>query len=64
MSDRKSFFDPQHPWFKPLWVRILMIAICFGWALMEFTTKSTLWGIAFAAAGAYLVWQFFFVEQE
>ncbi|MFD2173726.1 hypothetical protein [Rhodobacter lacus] len=44
----------DHPMFKPLWVRIALVAFCFLWAGFEvFTTKSFLWAAIFAAAGGY-----------
>jgi hypothetical protein len=27
-----KFFDLQHPFYKPLWIRVLITALCLGWA--------------------------------
>ena len=56
---KKKFLDTDHPMFRPLWVRILIVAICVGWAIFEFTTGSGFWGVLFLALGAYAAWGFF-----
>ena len=47
-----SSFD--HPWFKPLWRRVVVVALCFIWAGVElFAIHSWVWGAIFVAAGLY-----------
>ncbi|NHF73398.1 hypothetical protein [Paracoccus xiamenensis] len=46
--------DPNHPFFRPLWVRILCVAFPFGWAMFEMGTGNVFWAILFGAAGAVL----------
>ncbi len=52
-------FDFDHPFFKPLWVRIVVFGICFGWGLFEFTTGNALWGVLFCAMGLWAGHSFF-----
>jgi hypothetical protein len=47
-----KLFDFSHPMFRPLWVRIGLVAICAGWATFEFVTGSPFWGVVFAGLGA------------
>lgn len=54
-----KLIDTEHPMLKPLWVRILIVAICAAWAAFEFTAGSSAWGGAFLALGAYAFWAFF-----
>lgn len=55
------FLDLDHPFFIPLWRRVLIVAVCLGWAVFEFVgTGSPLWGILFGAVGLYAGWHFFF----
>ncbi len=54
-----DLFGLQQPFFRPLWRRIAVVAVCLGWASVEFATASPFWGIVFAAIGALAVWQFF-----
>ena len=35
-----QLIDPNHPVYKPLWVRVLIVAICFGWAIIEAQARS------------------------
>jgi hypothetical protein len=29
--------DNEHPFFRPLWRRILLVAVCVGWSIFEFS---------------------------
>ena len=57
---KKKFLDTDHPFFRPLWIRLLVVAVCFAWAIFEFTTASAFWGVLFLGLGAYAAWGFFF----
>ncbi len=52
-------FDLDHPFFKPLWLRIVVVAVALGWALVEFASGSAFWGILFGALGVYAAYKFF-----
>ena len=52
-------FDLKHPFFAPMWRRVVVVVVCFGWGLFEFSLGQTIWGIVFCAAGALCVHQFF-----
>lgn len=48
--------DADHPFFRPLWRRIAVFAVCVIWAALEFYGGSQNWGIialAFAGYAAY-----------
>ncbi len=51
--------DANHPWFRPLWVRVLLVAIAAGWGLFEYHSGSEVWAIVFGAIAAFGVWSFF-----
>ncbi|NAZ36136.1 DUF3329 domain-containing protein [Rubellimicrobium sp. CFH 75288] len=53
-------FDLNHPFFIPLWRRVVIVALSCGWALVEFAGGSPFWGILFGAIGLYAGWHFFF----
>ena len=53
-------FDLDHPFFIPLWRRVVIVAMCVGWALVEFSTGSPGWGMLFGGIGVYCFWHFFF----
>jgi hypothetical protein len=63
----RKFLDTDHPMFRPLWVRVLIVALCVGWAAMEFGLLgflglpggSPFWGMIFLALGAYAGYGFF-----
>ena len=56
----KRFLDTGHPMFRPLWVRVLVVAFAAGWAVLEFVRGAPGWGLIFAAFAAYGAWAFFF----
>lgn len=52
----KAFDDPRY---RPLWLRILLVGICLGWAAVEFWTASPGFGLFALALGLYVGWRFF-----
>ena len=46
--------DPNAPFFRHLWVRVLCVVLPLLWAGFEFWNGSPLWAFLFAAAGLYL----------
>lgn len=53
--------DHEHPFFRPLWRRVLVVVACAAWAAFEFAMGSTGWGTAALAFTAYALWQFFYL---
>jgi hypothetical protein len=56
-----KLFDVQHPFFVPLYRRVILVVLCLGWATFEFIAGSVGWGILFGALGLYCGYQFFVV---
>jgi hypothetical protein len=61
---KRKFLDASHPMFRPLWVRVLVVALCIGWAVFEFTGGSAFWGVLFLALGLYAGWVFFVEDRR
>jgi len=55
--------DTEHPFFRPLWRRIALVAACLAWAALEFYGGSQTWGMIALAFGAYGAYQFLFRYQ-
>ncbi len=53
--------DSNHPWFRPLWRRIAVVAVCFAWAIFEFATGTPFWGVIALGFAGYGIWQFFLI---
>ena len=53
--------DHEHPFFRPLWRRIAVVALCVAWSIFEFSTGASMWGTIAAAFAAYAIWQFFYL---
>lgn len=51
--------DSEHPFFRPLWRRVAVVAVCVVWAGIEFATGTSTWGMIALGFAAYGVWQFF-----
>lgn len=51
--------DPNAPFFKHLWVRILCVVLPLLWALFELSNGSPFWAILFGGAGLYLAYELF-----
>ncbi len=63
MSGRQSpwgsMFDTRHEFFRPLWVRLLVLAVAGGWAGVEFWRGDLLWGVIFAVFAGMGFYGFF-----
>jgi len=59
-SQLKKSFDVQSEKLRPLWIRVLLVAICAGWAIFELlVSQSIVWAVLAAGIAAYLFHQFF-----
>ena len=56
---REKFFDLRHPFFNPLWRRVLTVAVSGGWAVVELVSGSPGWAIMFGAVAAWCAYEFF-----
>ena len=54
-----NMFELRVPFFLPLWRRVAVSLLCFGWATLEFVNGNLFWAMLFGAAGATATWQFF-----
>lgn len=54
-----KLLDTDHPFFRPLWIRILIVLMAGGWAVFEFWAGSVFWGAVFLAFCGLSVWGFF-----
>ena len=55
--------DPHHPFFRPLWVRILCVVLLLTWAGFEASTGAVFWAILFGASGIYLFVMLFVIRK-
>jgi len=55
----RKFLDTDHPMFRPLWVRALIVGGTGLWALFELYLGNALWFMIFGALAAYAGWGFF-----
>lgn len=58
---KKNMWNVKTPFFRPMWRRALACLSCFIWGGVELAYGNPMFGVLFAAAGAYLVHQFFIV---
>lgn len=49
-----KFIDPDHPFYRPLWVRLLLVGLCAGWTAVEFYYDERTWGTIFLIVSAYV----------
>ncbi|RCW87149.1 hypothetical protein [Paracoccus lutimaris] len=56
--------DPHHPFFRPLWIRILSVVLPLAWAFFELSTGAIFWAILFGAAGIYLLVALFVIRKD
>lgn len=56
----RRLLDLNHPFFVPLWRRVLIVAACLGWAVVEVVGGNTVWAMLFGGIGLYAGYVFFF----
>ncbi|MGX9357230.1 hypothetical protein ACS3SW_19265 [Roseobacteraceae bacterium S113] len=55
-----KIFDVQLPFFIPLWRRVALVGLCFGWAALEyFAWGNGIWALLFLGIGSWCAHQFF-----
>lgn len=54
-----QLIDPNHPAYRPVWARMLIVAVCFGWALVEAFKGDPFWAVLAGGAGFYSVYMLF-----
>jgi hypothetical protein len=52
--------DGGHPFFRPLWRRIAVFAVCVIWAALEFYGGSRNWGVIALAFAGYAAYAYLF----
>ncbi len=50
--------DASHPFFRPLWRRVALVAVCATWTVVELVVGDPTWAIMTGAIGAYAAWTF------
>ncbi|MDX3927184.1 MAG: hypothetical protein QHC90_15455 [Shinella sp.] len=48
-----KFIDPDHPFYRPLWIRLLLVGFCSAWTAFEFYNGEQMWGTIFLVVAAY-----------
>jgi hypothetical protein len=56
-----QILDPTHPFFKPLWRRILCVVLPLAWAGVEYWNGATGWAMIFVVAGLYAGYELLFM---
>lgn len=59
-----KLFDLRHPFFRPLWRRVAVTAVCVVWAVVELMGGNVFWAILFGGLGGLCAWEFFIVYDE
>ena len=53
--------DYEHPFFRPLWRRVAIVAVCATWAVLEWASNSPFWGVIALGFTGYAIWQFLYL---
>jgi hypothetical protein len=54
-----KLFDFDHPFFRPLWLRVVVVGFCLAWTGFELVSGSPGWGMLFGAIGVYAGYRLF-----
>ncbi|KPF61310.1 hypothetical protein IP85_01650 [Rhizobium sp. AAP116] len=56
-----QILDPTHPFFKPLYRRILCVVLPLAWSGVEYSNGATGWAMVFIVAGLYAGYELLFM---
>lgn len=56
--------DPNHPFYQPLWRRVLIPAVCAAWAIFELVAGEPLWAVIVGVTGAYATYKLFIEKRK
>ena len=56
-----KLLDPTHPFFKPLWRRVLTVVLPALWGGVEVWNQAWGWAIMFLGAAAYAAYELFII---
>jgi hypothetical protein len=48
-----KIIDTDHPIYRPLWVRLLLVGFCAAWTAFEYYNGQATWGLIFLVITAY-----------
>lgn len=51
-----QIIDPQHKFYRPLWVRVLVVLVCASWFAFELYLGPSFWLVIMGALTAYTAW--------
>ena len=51
--------EAENPFYRPLWVRIVLTTVLILWCLVEWMNGQTFWGVLVGAASLWAIWTFF-----
>ncbi|MCK5932976.1 MAG: hypothetical protein KAG89_12485 [Fulvimarina manganoxydans] len=51
--------EAEHPFYRPLWVRIVLTTVLCLWCLVEWMNGQAFWGVLVGAASLWAIWTFF-----
>lgn len=58
-NPKPKFLDRDHPFFAKTWVRVVTVAAPAAMGLLDFAMGNPGWGVLFAAASAWALWELF-----
>ena len=56
--------DFDIPFFLPVWRRVAVVVVPILWALFEFSTGATTWGLIFMGLGGIAAWKLLAADWE
>ncbi len=49
--------DLDHPFYRPLWARLLIVGVCVAWSGLEFWSGAPGWGMIVGLVGLYAAYK-------
>jgi len=53
-----KFLNLDSPFYKPVWIRVLLVAVLAGWGMFEVSMGAVIWAIIFLGLAGICAWRF------
>ncbi|MCK8782208.1 DUF3329 domain-containing protein [Rhizobium sp. NTR19] len=63
-AGQEPMIDPDHPFYRPLWRRLLIPAVCLVWVIFELVAGEAFWAVIVGAIGAYATYKLFIEKRD
>lgn len=63
-APKRKFLDRNDPWFQKKWLRAAAVVVPAAMAALDFSMGNPGWGVVFAGAAGWALWELYLRKQD